>query len=234
MEPAGARRLGADAAVHGGYTGAWGRHGPAEAAFEHAGDDADRDTGAVPGVAVAVAELTPRQALFVQEYLVDLNATQAAIRAGYSSSSAAELGSRLVEKSQVAAAIAKAKAERSKRTGINADRVLEELARIAFSDMGEFADWSGEHVTLRDSSQIDTRCVVEVKQTAKQFGADVGIKLHDKLGALNALAKHLGLLPEKHEHEITLRREAERLAGDIGCTPEELLADVAGMKGRRN
>lgn len=182
----------------------------------------------------AVAELTPKQAVFVEEYLVDLNATQAAIRAGYSSRTAHIIAGQLLDKTLVAEAVAKAKAERSRRTGISADRVLEELARIAFSDMGEFADWSGEQVTLRASSEIDTRCVVEVKQTAKQFGADVGIKLHDKLGALNALAKHLGLLPEKHEHDITLRREAERLAVEVGCTPEELLADVAGMKGRRN
>lgn len=181
-----------------------------------------------------MSELTPKQAVFVDEYLIDLNATQAAIRAGYSTRTADEIARQLLGKTWVAEAVAKAKAERSKRTGISSDRVLEELARIAFADMGEYADWSGDRVSLRSSEEVDTRCILEVKQTSKQFGNDVGIKLHDKLGALNALAKHLGLLPEKHEHEVVLRREAERLASEVGCSADDLLADVAGMKGRRN
>ncbi len=183
---------------------------------------------------VGMSSLTAKQEEFVAQYFVDLNAKQAAIRAGYSPRTAAEQASRLLTNVNVAEAVAREQAERSKRIGISADRVLEELARIAFADMGEFADWSDGRVSLRSSDEIDTRCVLEVKQTAKQFGCDVGIKLHDKLGALNALAKHLGLVPEKHEHDVTLRREAERLASEIGCTADELLADVVGMRGRRN
>ena len=77
--------------------------------------------------------MTKKQKRFVEEYLIDLNATQAAIRAGYSPKTANEQGARLLANVSISHAVAKAEAERSKRTGINADRVVKELARIAFN-----------------------------------------------------------------------------------------------------
>ena len=79
-----------------------------------------------------MAELNEKQQRFVEEYMIDLNATQAAIRAGYSVKSASDIGGQLLGKTHVQRAIARAKAERSRRTGITQDRVLQELARIAF------------------------------------------------------------------------------------------------------
>lgn len=93
----------------------------------------------------------------------------------------------------VAAAIAREMEERTRRTEITADRVLKEIAAVAFAHMGEYATWSGQSVTLRDSSTVDPRAVAEVKQTVNQFGSNVGIKLHDKLAALEKLGKHLGM-----------------------------------------
>lgn len=137
--------------------------------------------------------LTDKQATFVREYLVDLNATQAAIRAGYSARTADRSGPALLGNSWVAEAIQKAQAARAKRTEITADRVLEELAAIAFAHMGQYATWNDDRVSLTDSSEVDPRAVSEVKQTVNQFGNNVGIKLHDKLGALEKLGKHLGM-----------------------------------------
>ena len=77
--------------------------------------------------------MTPKQACFVQEYLIDLNATQAAIRAGYSANGADVQGARLLANARISVAIHEAMAERSKRTEITADRVLSEYARIAFA-----------------------------------------------------------------------------------------------------
>lgn len=85
--------------------------------------------------------LTDKQKAFVAEYLVDLNATQAAIRAGYSSKTAARIAVELLNKTQVAAAIQQAQAQREKRTLITADRVLTELARIAFADARAVVEW---------------------------------------------------------------------------------------------
>ena len=79
-----------------------------------------------------MAKLTEKQKRFVEEYLIDLNATQAAIRAGYKVDSARDIGCENLTKPNIAEAIEKALAERSRRTGINQDRVVQELARIAF------------------------------------------------------------------------------------------------------
>ena len=88
--------------------------------------------------------MTPKQKRFCEEYLVDLNATQAAVRAGYSPASAASIGSENLIKPEIRARIDKAQAERSKRTGINADRVLRELGRIAFVNPKDVLDLQTE------------------------------------------------------------------------------------------
>ena len=141
----------------------------------------------------AARGLNPRQRLFVAHYLKSLNATQAAIDAGYSAKNAGKIGPALVGDSRIAAAIQQAMEKRAKRLDITADRVLEEIAAIAFAHMGEYATWSDEKVRLKDSTEVDPRAVSEVKQTVNQFGTNVGIKLHDKLGALEKLGKHLGM-----------------------------------------
>lgn len=82
-----------------------------------------------------MAKLTNKQKRFVEEYLIDLNATQAAIRAGYSVNSARDVGCENLTKPNISEAISKAMAERSKRTGINQDRVVRELAKIGFVNM---------------------------------------------------------------------------------------------------
>lgn len=142
---------------------------------------------------MGVGRLNPKQARFVEEYLKDLNATRAAKDAGYSARRASELGYQLLQHPTVAAAIQEAKQVRSERTQITADRVLEEIAAIAFAHMGQFATWHDDRVSLIDSSEVDPRAVSEVSQRATRNGNNVGIKLHDKLGALAKLGDHLGM-----------------------------------------
>ena len=79
-----------------------------------------------------MTKLTNRQKLFIEEYLIDLNATQAAIRAGYSVNSAHSIGNGNLNKKYIKEEVEKQLAERSKRTGINAERIVNELAKIAF------------------------------------------------------------------------------------------------------
>lgn len=88
-----------------------------------------------------MTDLTPKQALFVQEYLVDLNATRAAVRAGYSAKTAEQQGPRLLGNVGVAAAIKTAQDARSEETGITAARVLQELWEIATADPRELIEW---------------------------------------------------------------------------------------------
>lgn len=161
-----------------------------------------------------MADLTPKQERFVDEYLIDLNATQAAIRAGFSAANADKIGSELLGKTRVAEAVAKAKAERSARTGLTADRVLEELAAIGFARMTDFAEWGdGAQMSLRPSATLTDHQaaaiaqVVETEKFVKSLGKgeqlmsrERTIKLHDKLGTLKLLGQHVGLFADRVEH----------------------------------
>jgi phage terminase small subunit len=141
--------------------------------------------------------LTPKQQRFVEEYLVDLNATQAAIRAGYSAKTANEQGSRLLAHVSIASAVQSAIAARSERTQVTADRVVAELAKIGFSDMRKFSTWGPAGVMLRDSETLqgeDAACVAEVSQTITDGGGGtLKFKLHDKVTSLKLLGQHVGM-----------------------------------------
>src|SRR6476661_754551 len=102
--------------------------------------------------------LTPKQRRFVEEYLIDLNATQAAIRAGYKKSAARQIGSENLSKLDISEAVAEPQAERSKRGQIKADNVVAELAKIAFSSMRHFLRRTHDgtlYVDTTDTTQLD-------------------------------------------------------------------------------
>lgn len=151
------------------------------------------------------AKLTEKQQRFVEEYLIDLNATQAAIRAGYSAKTADQQGSRMLANVKVQQAISVAMAERSKRTGINQDRVVLELARIAFVKMTDLVD---SHGRIKDgASEDDIACIesVKYKQSESETGSSVEreVKISPKLKALELLGKHLGMWNDKLDVNIT-------------------------------
>ena len=139
------------------------------------------------------AKLTERQKRFCDEYLIDLNATQAAIRAGYSKKTAKVMGSENLTKPDIAARIEKRRAAQIKRTEITADRVLLELARIAFVNGSAFATITARgkvKFTPTDELTNDQRAVIASVKNGK-FGTE--IKTNDKVRALELLGKHLGL-----------------------------------------
>ena len=143
--------------------------------------------------------LNDRQARFVAEYLVDLNATQAAIRSGYSARSAYSTGERMLRNAEVAAAIAEAQAARSRRTEVTADRVVLELARVAFGDPRRVMSWGPGGVKLRPSAELadeEAAIVAEVGETTTKEGGSLKLKTVDKLGALRLLGQHLGMFGE--------------------------------------
>lgn len=142
--------------------------------------------------------MTKKQKRFVEEYLIDLNATQAAIRAGYSPATAKEIGCENLTKPNISVAISQAIAERSKRTGINQDRVLQELARIGFAKITDVVD--PETAKIRpDASDDDLACIQSIKIKPNEFGTEREVKLYDKKSALVDLGKHLGLFKDKME-----------------------------------
>jgi phage terminase small subunit len=152
-----------------------------------------------------LAVLRAKQQRFVDEYLRDLNATQAAIRAGYSAKRADEQGYENLRKPEIVAAINAAKQRRAKRTEITADRVLEESARLAFLDIRQLYDDDG---TLKPVSQWPDEVAAAVSgidsvQQYEQVGDQMvpagvlkKIRLWSKPSQLTLLAKHLKLLQE--------------------------------------
>ncbi len=144
--------------------------------------------------------MTPKQKVFVDEYLVALNASEAARRAGYSSKSAHVMGCQLMKEPEIARAIREAMEARSLRTRVDADRIVLELARVAFSDLGRIADWGPEGVWLKPNNAMaesDRAAIAELRPLggeADQAGAvRIHIRLQNKQRALDSLARHFAL-----------------------------------------
>lgn len=154
-----------------------------------------------------MAKLTEKQRRFVDEYLIDLNATQAAIRAGYSVKTADKQGWQLLEKTRVAEAISEKMAERSRRTGVNQDRVVMELAKIAFVNAADVID-SDDATIKAGATADDTAAIQSVKvkviPTKEGEGVEREIRLNDKLKALELLGKHLGMWNDKLDVNLNI------------------------------
>lgn len=152
-------------------------------------------------------QLTAKQQMFVEEYLIDLNATQAAIRAGYSAKTAYAIGEENLRKPVIAAAISSAMEGRSKRTEITSDNVLQEIAKLAFSNVQSIFDVDGR---LKPIHQLPPEIAASISSvevvTSRVPGSDPveleytsKIKFWDKRGSLELLGKHLKLFTDKTE-----------------------------------
>ena len=142
----------------------------------------------------------PREARFIQEYLVDLNASGAARRAGYSPTSATDQGHVLLSKPDVQAAIAIAEAERAERTQITADRTLLEIARLAFVDATSILAADGTLLPVQDWPVAVKKAVTALKVRTDATGAQIlDVKFADKGKMLTLLARHLGLISDRRD-----------------------------------
>lgn len=163
--------------------------------------------------------MTDKQKRFVEEYLIDLNATQAAIRAGYSPDTAEQIGHQQLKKTSVANAIAIEQAKRSKRTGVSQDRVVRELAKIAFANLTDVVDtFDGSVIASADKDDLACIQSIKVKQTETMTEREV--KLADKTRALELLGKHLGMFKDRlevsglEEEKSKLGLIIEQMTGD--------------------
>ena len=165
--------------------------------------------------------MTKKQKRFAEEYLIDLNATQAAIRAGYSPDTAKEIGCENLTKPNIRACIDREMAERSKRTGVNADRVVMELAKVAFVNAVDVIDPKTATVK-EDALSEDTAAIQSVKvKTFGDDGLEREIKMADKLKALELLGKHMGMFKDKVELSGVLDSEKTKL--------DDLLQQMRGV-----
>jgi phage terminase small subunit len=158
--------------------------------------------------------LNPKQELFALEYLKDLNATQAAIRAGYSERTADRIGSRLLGNVGVASRVREALEERKARVKVEADEVLAELLICLRSSVADYEVSPEGRIQLSDGARPEQiRAISGVKRRVKRYvegkGEDaepveveeIEYKLWDKVGTANLLGKHLGLFPDRHQLE---------------------------------
>ena len=146
--------------------------------------------------------MTKKQKRFVEEYLIDLNATQAAIRAGYSPDTAGSIGSENLKKPEIRVRIEKAMAERSKRTGINQDRIIEELAKIALLNPKNLINFE-EATVKEEATEEDLAAISSIRvkcfPTKDGEGIEREVKMYDKAKALELLGRHLGMFKDKVE-----------------------------------
>lgn len=180
--------------------------------------------------------LTAKQKRFCDEYLIDLNATQAAIRAGYSEKTAYRTGADNLRKPQIEEYIAKRQKELSRSTEITQERVIKELALIAFSNNADYAhvvekklqveaggalvdvlDKDGKPVMYRTVEPVLTEELTEEQKRAlaviKKGRDGLEVKSCDKVKALELLGKHLGIFTDKIEANVndTTRSELQEL-----------------------
>lgn len=172
-----------------------------------------------------MAKLTAKQQQFVDEYLIDLNATQAAIRAGYSEKTANRIATENLSKPVIADLITKRQQDRSVRTEISQDRVLKEYARLAFFDPRKLFnnDGSPKEITSLDDDTaaaiagLDVQEVYEGVGDSREFvGYIKKYKIADKKGALDSVARHLGMFTDKVEVAITKSEKLDDIMSQLG------------------
>lgn len=190
---------------------------------------------------MAIDDLTPKQRRFVEEYLIDLNGTQAAIRAGYSEHTAGSIASENLQKPEIVEALREAQARLSRRTGLTAERVLGELEKLAFANIQDFMRVTSQGEPYVDVSQLtrDQAAALQeftVEDYTEGRGEDardvkrVRIKLSDKRAALTELGRHLGLFSDTVKTQqldangnpitpgptfVIAREEAKKIAEDL-------------------
>lgn len=159
--------------------------------------------------------MTEKQKIFADEYLIDLNATRA-YKVAYPSvkkdETAAQAGSRMLRNVKVAAYIQERMEERQKRTEITQNRVLQELAAIAFAKATDYAEIKNECVRIRDTAELDEQQIRALAGIEEgKFG--IKVKLNDKEKALELLGRHLGMFKDKVE--VSGLEDEKKKLGDI-------------------
>lgn len=169
--------------------------------------------------------MTPKQQLFVEEYLIDLNATQAAIRAGYSAKTAHVIGHENLNKPEIAAAVGKAQADRNERTRVDADWVLRRFTEEADADVGDLYDETGRVKPIHDWPPIWRKgLVASIESFPEKVGIDDNgepilataykIRFADRTRIKELLGKHV--------YVSAFREQVDHTSSDGSMSPPSL------------
>lgn len=184
--------------------------------------------------------ITPKQQRFVDEYLIDLNGAQAAIRAGYSAKTAKAQANRLLANVHVERYLRSQKASRSVRLQISQDDVVRELANVAMVDIAQVVSWDGANLTVPAFEAMPAearRAIQSIKVNRRRRSGDedwetetVEVKLHNKVQALEVLRRHLapeGQAPGEGPSLNIYMGDDRRTLQIAGLTPDEVRALAA-------
>ena len=183
--------------------------------------------------------LTAKQQRFIDEYLIDLNATQAAIRAGYSEKTAGKIGQENLIKPEIQVIIAESVAKRSKRTEITQDRVLLEIARLAFNDPRKAFDKNGAILPIHEwpdevAAAISAIKINETKVDGVVVGETKEIKFWDKGKQIELAGRHLAMFTDKITQTIKSTIDIENMPDDELLKELEHLDKInAAIKSKR-
>ena len=133
--------------------------------------------------------LTPKQQRFCDEYLMDMNATRAALRAGYTQATA--MNGQLMEMPKIQAYLKERTAEASKKLQVSHETLLGELMKVAFANMGDYFGDDGKIKAMNDILDDKKSAIWSLKVSEGKYGTTVQLRLHNKLAALEKIAKHI-------------------------------------------
>lgn len=169
--------------------------------------------------------LSAQKMRFIDEFMVDMNQTGAAKRAGYNVKSAKRIGCMLMHEPMIREEVKRRQEKLAKKFNVTVERIVDEYKRIAFSDIRDFVTWGPDGAQLKPDialTEDQARAVLEVKQSKD----GVTFKLHDKKGALDSLGKHFKMFLEQHEHsgslDMTMRQMTdEQLAQHLATLAQK-------------
>jgi|SRR5215472_5777535 len=166
---------------------------------------------------MAGRQLTPGQEMFVFEYLLDFNERRAAKACGFT----ATMGKRLLSSPRVVELIDAERAARRDRLRVDADRVTEEFAKVAYANARDYWPKPGEKLDIHRLDADRTAAIEELNifealgHDGKPKSRETKLRLHDKIAALNSLAKSVGMMTERHVHELSIETKV------VNMTPQE-------------
>jgi phage terminase small subunit len=162
-------------------------------------------------------DLSAKQKRFCEEYLIDMNGAQAAIRAGYAQKNADVQAAQILSLTKVRQYLQKLKNEQSKRTGITADLVLKELAAVGFSKITDVLNIDDEDVPLKRNISNKAKSAIQAISSSRKMGErTISVKMHNKIGALEKLGTHFGLFNDLNGALATLTQYGDVEAGEDG------------------
>jgi len=156
----------------------------------------------------AKEELTAKQKLFCDYYLISLNGKESAIKSGYSPKTANVIASQNLEKPHIKRYLDKQMNKRSKELNITAKNVLQEISKLAFANISDVLDISNDGIVIKDLSNVDLSYIAEAYEiTDVNNEKRIRLKFHDKTKNLELLCRHLGLFKDKIEHSVDEKLE---------------------------